>query len=125
MTEEQVLAHNAKHAKIDSAPDVADDGAEKELMNKIIEDLKRDGGMPMHDKSRRKNRKGEFLDIICPMPGGVTLWIETKSAWGKLSPEQIDTIKKLKARGHFVIVTHNFKQYLREKTKWLSLAKNL
>lgn len=46
-------------------------------------------------------------DYIACFPGALTIWIETKTSKGQLSPEQVETHAALRAMGHNVIVARS------------------
>ena len=53
-------------------------------------------------------------DFIIALPGGVTLWMEVKTAKGKLSREQSGVALLLKIAGHRWACVRSFEDYLRE-----------
>lgn len=75
----------------------AENEIEKYLCSKIM-DL---GGIPYKFKSPSRNH---VPDRICMMPYGVTILVECKAPKGTLSPGQVNEIKRLHLRGHFVVV---------------------
>lgn len=51
-----------------------------------------------------------FLDRILILPEGVTVYVECKRPkGGRYSPHQIETLKRLKAMGHWVETLHTKK----------------
>ena len=51
-------------------------------------------------------------DFVIALPGGATLWVEAKTAAGKLRPEQAAWLAALRAVGHRAEVVRSFEEFL-------------
>jgi hypothetical protein len=58
-------------------------------------------------------------DILVVAPGGRTLWIETKSKGGRLSPAQREMHNKLRAMGHDVRVAVLWREGVEHVREWM------
>ena len=68
------------------------------------------GGKRSKSEAARMKRTGTLAgatDIVIALPGGGTLWIETKTERGRLSDEQIAVHARLRALGHIVVVARS------------------
>lgn len=97
-----------------------DDIAEEESpLQKNCQNYLKEHGYPfVHDRSRKKNRKGIF-DLIAALPGGITLWCELKSKTGRMSDEQKQEYLMLTYLGHHAFL--GVKSY----TKFVSIVEGL
>jgi Holliday junction resolvase-like predicted endonuclease len=110
-TPEQLAEFEARR-KITSEVDVANDPApESQLERKIEQWLTEHGIAWIHDRSRGANRPGQ-PDIIAAMPHGATLWLELKSAQGRLSAEQKTFRLLLLQRDHLWYEVRSFRAFL-------------
>ena len=101
--------------KVDSIKadtDPADAGPESKLQAKAQKWLD-DHGFPwVHDRSRKKNRPGQILDLYCFLPAGRLEIFEFKSGSGVLRDKQKETIRQLLFLGHRVHKCTSFRYFL-------------
>lgn len=110
---EAYIAKSAKWRGGDSLNDTEqpDSGKEARLQLKCERWL-RDHGYPyVHDRSRKKNRRG-IPDLICFLPEGRVVVVELKAKDGRLSFEQTQTLRMLKYLKHEVHEVRSFKRFL-------------
>ena len=88
-----------------------DPGKEARLQRKCERWLKDHGYPYFHDRSRKENKAG-LPDLICFLPEGRTVIIELKAKGGRLSPEQVHTLRMLKYLKHEVYEIRSFKKFL-------------
>lgn len=91
--------HTRKELGDTFAPE-ADEGPESDLQRKAEFWLKDHGFPYIHDRSRKKNRSGAILDLHCYLPKGRHVVIELKAKGKKMSPEQMETFRKIQNLGH-------------------------
>ena len=96
----------------DDHPDTPDDGPESRLQGRIEEHCRKMGWYFFHDRSRAVNERG-FPDLVIALPDSVTLWLELKSAKGRMTPEQKRVMLILKALGHHHYKVKAYSRYLR------------
>lgn len=89
----------------------ADDGKESRLQSRCEAWLKQKGYPYFHDRSRGKNQPG-MLDLICFLPEGRTVIIELKAKGGRLSKEQLQTMRMLKYLKHEVYEVRSWKAFM-------------
>ena len=89
----------------------ADDAPEYKLQAKIEAWCKQNGFPFHHDRSRGCNTAG-FPDLVIALAGGITLWVELKSAKGRLSDDQRKWQAMLIYLGHKHFVIKSFRQFL-------------
>lgn len=90
----------------------ADEGPESELQSKCNKWLDDRGYPYIHDKSRKKNKRGKILDLHIYLPAGRHVVIELKVTGNKMSPEQLDTYRKILYLGHEIYEVRTFKRFL-------------
>jgi len=90
----------------------ADSGPESKLQGKAQKWMD-DRGLPwVHDRSRKKNRPGQILDLYCFLPEGRVEIFEFKSAAGVTRDKQKETIRQLLYLGHRVHKCNSFRHFL-------------
>lgn len=89
----------------------ADQGKEIDLQAKIERFLADRGYYFFHDRSRKENARG-MPDLVIAMPEGRVLWLELKSAGGRLRPEQKMVRLKLLALGQEWYEVRSFRQFV-------------
>lgn len=90
----------------------SDEGPESDLQRKCNEWLNNRGYPYIHDRSRKKNKKGKILDLHIYLPAGRHVVIELKVKGNKMSDEQLDTYRKILYLGHEIYEVRTFKQFL-------------
>ena len=91
--------------------DEPDPGPEKVLQNKILKWCKQRGYPVFHDNSRRKNIAG-WPDLTIVMEDSKVLFVELKSAGGKLRKEQQHLKQVFHWLKHEIHVVKSFKRFL-------------
>ena len=104
-----LLAHSREIAGKDDHK--ADQGKESDLQGKIERYCRDHHWFFFHDRSRECNAKG-FPDLVIAMPAGRVVWLELKSARGKLRPEQKQVRLMLLALGHEWYLCRSFKHFI-------------
>lgn len=89
----------------------ADPGKESDLQAKIERFLTSKGWYFFHDRSRGSNAKGQ-PDLVVALPSGRVLWLELKSAKGRLRAEQKQVRLMLLALNQEWHEVRSFKQFL-------------
>lgn len=89
----------------------ADPGKEIDLQGKIERFCRDHGFYLFHDRSRKQNAPG-FPDFVIALPGGRVVWLELKSARGRLRPEQKKVRLMLLALGHEWHEVRSYRQFL-------------
>jgi hypothetical protein len=89
-----------------------DEGLESDLQRKCNEWLDARGYPYIHDRSRKKNRKGKILDLHIYLPAGRHVVIELKVKGNKMSPEQLETFRKIQFLEHEIYQVKSFKRFL-------------
>jgi len=92
--------------------DVSDEGPESDLQSKCEKWLKDHGYHFLHDRSRKVNPKGMFLDLHIYLPAGRHVVIELKVKDNKMSPEQKDTYQILLFNKHEIYEIRSYKAFL-------------
>jgi len=90
----------------------ADLGPESDLQRRCESYLDGRGFFCLHDRSRRANRPGLFLDVIAVLPAGRTIFFELKVKGRKPTREQAQTIARLLYLGHQVHVVKSFRRFV-------------
>ena len=86
---------------------------EHDLQSKCEDYCDKHGYLWLHDRSRKVNIPGRFLDLIVALPGARVIWCELKRKGNKLSDEQIRTKVRLLFLGHEVYEIRSFRQFVR------------
>jgi hypothetical protein len=89
-----------------------DEGLESDLQRKCNEWLDARGYPYIHDRSRKKNRKGKILDLHIYLTAGRHVVIELKVKGNKMSPEQLETFRKIQFLEHEIYQVKSFKRFL-------------
>ena len=89
----------------------ADQGKESDLQAKIERFLTGKGFYFFHDRSRGSNAKGQ-PDLVIALPGGRVVWLELKSAKGRLRPEQKQVRLMLMHLGHEWYECRSYRKFL-------------
>lgn len=117
-TEEQLAEYQARRGRgIDSGgtsePEQTKtaDEPEKRLQAKIEAYLTEHGFYWFHDRSRGCNQRG-FPDLVAALPNGRTVWLELKSAGGRMSDEQRMVGAKLAFLGHGFYEIRSYRRFL-------------
>lgn len=112
MSEDQLLAYQARFTKkSESCKDEEDEGRESLLQYRIECYCKDRGFYYFHDKSRGKNKAGHPDLVIC-LPKGRTVWIECKAKGGVLSDAQKMVMMQLLGMGHEWHECRSYKRFL-------------
>lgn len=90
---------------------IADQGKESDLQAKIERYCRQSGFYFFHDRSREQNSKG-FPDLVIALPAGRVVWMELKSAKGRLRPEQKQVRLMLMALGHEWHEVRSYRQFI-------------
>lgn len=90
----------------------SDEGLESDLQRKCNEWLDNRGYPYIHDRSRKKNKRGKILDLHIYLPAGRHVVIELKVTGNKMSDEQLDTYRKILYLGHEIYEVRTFKRFL-------------
>jgi hypothetical protein len=105
-----LLSHSREiSSKDDSQPD---QGKEIDLQSKIERFCRGHGFYFFHDRSRECNAKG-FPDLVIALKAGRVIWLELKSAKGRLRPDQKQVRMMLLALGHEWHEVRSYRQFLR------------
>lgn len=108
---EQILTRRQKWPGDILDPEKPDSGWEQTLQRKCEQWL-RDHGYPyIHDRSRKKNKRG-IPDLICFLPEGRVVVVELKAKGGRMSPEQTQMLRMLKYLKHEVFEVRSFKRFV-------------
>ena len=92
--------------------DIPDEGPESKLQAKCEKWLN-DRGYPfIHDKSKRKNKKGSILDLHIYLSEGRHVVIELKIKGNAMSQEQKETYRKILFLGHEIHEVKSYKRFL-------------
>jgi hypothetical protein len=98
---------------LDTFSGEADEGSESSLQRKAEAWLNDHGYPYIHDRSRGKNRSGAILDLHIYLPNGRHVVIELKAKGKKMSPEQLETFRKIQFLGHEIYGdVRSYKQFL-------------
>lgn len=112
-TPEQVQDHMLKFQNKGKAKALEQDEGKESLLQKKCEQwLKMKGFHYCHDRSRKKNPPGMFLDLHIYLPAGRHVVCELKAKGNKMSTEQVETYRKLMFLGHEIHEVRSFKQFL-------------
>jgi len=116
-TDAELQAYLAKNKKFEVTetiePDETPDPGRENILQGKCEDWLDARGFPfIHDRSRRKNKKGKILDLHIYLPAGRHVVIELKSETGIMKPEQIETYRKILFLGHEIYKARSFKRFL-------------
>ena len=90
----------------------ADLGPESDLQRKAEEWLNERGYPFIHDRSRRKNKRGHILDLHIYLPQGRHVVIEFKVNRNPMTDEQKDTYRKILFLGHEIYEVRSFKKFI-------------
>jgi len=90
----------------------ADQGPESKLQQKAEKWLNERGYPYIHDRSRKKNKKGKILDLHIYLPKGRHVVIEFKVVGNKMSDEQKETYRKILFLGHEIYEVRSYKKFL-------------
>lgn len=88
-----------------------DPGKERDLQAKIERYCRDHAWFFFHDRSRECNAKG-FPDLVVALPAGRVVWLELKSARGRLSPEQKQVRLMLLALGHEWYEVRSYRRFM-------------
>lgn len=88
-----------------------DPDKEIDLQAKIERFCRQSGFYFFHDRSRECNAKG-FPDLVIALPAGRVVWMELKSAKGRLRPEQKQVRLMLMALGHEWHEVRSYRQFI-------------
>ena len=97
---------------LQGSPDLPDKGLENALQRKAEDWLNERGYPYIHDRSRKKNKKGKILDLHIYLPKGRHVVIEFKVTGNKMSDEQKETYRKILFLGHEIYEVRSFKRFL-------------
>ena len=98
--------------RVEGVPDLPDSGLENALQRKA-EDWLNERGYPfIHDRSRKKNKKGKILDLHIYLPKGRHVVIELKVKGNAMSDEQKETYQKIHFLGHEIEEVRSYKRFL-------------
>lgn len=112
-TEERYHEYMQKFNKPPASPcQDKDEGPESDLQVKCEKWCKDHGYPYLHDRSIKKNPPGMFLDLYIFMAQARVVICELKVANNKMSPEQVDTYRKLLFLGHEVHEVRSYKRFL-------------
>jgi hypothetical protein len=92
--------------------DESDEELEGDLQRKCEGWLKRTGYPYLHDRSRKKNPPGMFLDLHIYLPKGRHVVIELKIKNRKLNEDQKKTYQKIMFLGHEIYKVQSYKRFL-------------
>lgn len=109
------LANREAKEKIKTSPEnhSADPGPESELHNKIIKHCRDNGWIYFHGSmATRTHRTVGEADFCCLLPNGVVLFIECKSATGKLTPQQLALKVWMEKLGHTLHVIRSYSGFI-------------
>lgn len=98
-----------------AAEAIPEDAATEEdvLQAQIIEHCKQERWVVFYNLTKKKtNRPVGEPDLLCFLPGGVTLLAELKSKTGKPSEDQVIVHHCLRRNGHIVHIIRSFSQFL-------------
>lgn len=115
MTLADVLAHQAKHSKASpqDAPKAATGDREDVLHNAIIAHCKQRGWIYFHGSTaHRAARTVGEPDFTLLLPAGRVLFVECKTAVGKLSPEQLGLKLWAEKLGHEIHTVRSMSEFL-------------
>ena len=86
---------------------------EKDLHDAILKHCKFNGWPVVHSRMDVPQTAGVGTpDFVIAMPGGVTVWVEAKSATGKIKPEQSAWLAMLMRVGHSAHVVRSMQEFL-------------
>ena len=97
------------HREISEIPDLS---PESDLQRKAEEWLTERGYPFIHDRSRRKNKRGKILDLHIYLPEGRHVVIEFKARGKSMTDEQKETYRKLLFLGHEIYEVRSYKRFL-------------
>lgn len=114
MTIADYRAYQARRLAAQAAPAVSEGcDDEGDLHEQIERELKRRGLYYVHSRMDMRTTTAKGVpDFIVAARQGVTLWIEAKTAKGKLRTEQIGAQQWLEAFGHKARVVRSFQEFL-------------
>ena len=95
-----------------SDDDEPDEGPETGLQGKCEKWLDERGYPFIHDRSRKKNKKGKILDLHIYLPKGRHVVIELKVADNPMTDEQKETYRKILFLGHEIYEVRSYKKFL-------------
>ncbi len=110
-TKEQLDEYLVKHHVFKEDDHEADPGPESKLQSKILEWCRQRGYPVFHDNSRKKNVRG-WPDLTIVMEAGRVLFVELKSADGKLRKEQQHQRQVFLWLKHEIHLVRSFKRFL-------------
>jgi hypothetical protein len=96
-----------------------------DVTSPLVKALKLIPGLIVQRLHSGRGRRRQLLcipgtpDILVVAPGGRTLWIETKSKGGRLSPAQREMHDKLRAMGHDVRVAVLWREGVEHVREWM------
>ena len=110
---EQLARAKAGWRDMEIAEDLNDDqGPESDLQRKE-EDWLNERGYPfIHDRSRRKNKRGKILDLHIYLPEGRHVVIENKVSGRPMTDEQRETYRKILFLGHEIYEVRSYRRFL-------------
>ena len=110
---EQLARAKAGWRDMEIAEDLNDDqGPESDLQRKAEAWLNERGYPYLHDRSRRKNKRGKILDLHIYLPKGRHVVVEFKAKGNKMSDEQKETYRKILFLGHEIYEVRSFKKFI-------------
>jgi len=92
--------------------EIPDPGPESDLQRKAEEWLNERGYPFIHDRSRRKNKRGNILDLHIYLAKGRHVVIEFKARRKSMTEEQKETYRKLLFLGHEIYEVRSYKRFL-------------
>lgn len=118
MTSEELRAYQLRRSP--KTVESASHGVEQErtLHDEIKAECLRRGWYFVHNRMDKPTtfdgpRGTTVLDFVIAAKDGKTLWVEAKTATGKLSEEQAGTMCWLARDGHVTFVVRSFKEFLK------------
>ena len=101
--------------------EIPDPGPESDLQGKA-EDWLNERGYPfIHDRSRRKNKRGKILDLHIYLPKGRHVVVEFKVSRRPMTDEQRETYRTILFLGHEIYEVRSYKRFLEIMT-WGGVA---
>jgi hypothetical protein len=102
------------HASAPETEEIPDPGLENVLQRKCEDWLNARGFPFLHDRSKRVNPAGMFLDLHIYLPEGRHVVIELKAKDGRnrVEKEQVETYRKLMFLGHEIYIVRSFKRFM-------------
>jgi hypothetical protein len=109
----QIARQKAGWKEPEEIDDIPDDKPENWLQKKCEDWLNARGYPYIHDRSRKRNRKGQILDLHIYLPEGRHVVIELKVKGNKMSDEQRETYRKILYLGHEIHEVRSYNRFLK------------